>query len=90
MRRIFAVERRPVWWTKGEGTMRLGMQIAALMTAGLVVAGCSSLPAQGPTASEVVADATPAPDSAQEAYLVVDLDGRVADVLASRPNVSLV
>lgn len=63
--------------------MRLSLSTVAL----LALAGCSAFPAQGPSASSVV--------DSQEAtekfpgYLVVDIDQRIASLLASRGGVSL-
>jgi polysaccharide export outer membrane protein len=68
--------------------MRVGKQITAIVLGGLVLAGCSALPAQGPTASDVVADGAIV-DAAHEGYMVVDLDTRAADILASKANASL-
>jgi len=46
---------------------------------------CSSLPSQGPTASEVADSnlSTPTPD--RSGYVIVDLDDRINRILASRP-----
>ncbi|NLH82929.1 MAG: polysaccharide export protein [Phyllobacteriaceae bacterium] len=70
--------------------MRIPMQIMLVILGCTALAGCSSLPAQGPSASDVMSDAAPTDASGYEGYLVVDLDGRVADVLASRANATLV
>lgn len=70
--------------------MRVVKQIMMVSLGCWVLAGCSSLPAQGPTASDVVADSTPASTSGYEGYAVVDVDARVADILGSRANPTLV
>ncbi len=68
--------------------MRLGKQITVIAFGGLVLAGCSALPAQGPSASDVMADGAVV-DASHEGYLVVDLDARTADVLSTKGNTSL-
>lgn len=61
-----------------------------LVLGSFLLAGCSALPAQGPSSSEVMSEGTPAPERGRDGYLVVDLDSRIADVLATRADASLV
>lgn len=68
--------------------MPFGRKMTGAVLGCLVLAGCSALPAQGPTASAVIEDAS-AVDTAHLGYMVVDLDARVADVLATRSVASL-
>jgi len=49
-----------------------------------MVAGCSSLPSAGPTAFEITSDERPS--GAFDGYIVVDIDQRVADILASQTH----
>jgi len=70
--------------------MRVVKQLMMVSLGCSLLAGCSSLPAQGPSASDVVANSTPTSESGYEGYVVVDLDTRVVDVLAGRANATLV
>lgn len=47
-----------------------------------MVAGCSGIPSAGPTALEITQDSSTNP---LEGYIVVDIDRRVADILAGEP-----
>ena len=69
--------------------MRFPMHLAAIVAATFLLVGCSALPAQGPSSQSVVADGAPAADESFDGYLVVDLDARVADIVATRPDSSL-
>lgn len=65
------------------------MHLAACVATTYLLAGCSALPAQGPSSQSVITDGTPAADESFDGYLVVDLDARVADVVATRPDSTL-
>jgi polysaccharide export outer membrane protein len=63
------------------------LSVVALLS--LAVAGCTAFPAQGPSAGTVVDSRSSAPSEKYPGYLVVDLDNRVASLLASRSDSSL-
>ena len=52
-----------------------------------LVAGCSSIPSAGPTAFEISAQGSSA--GAFDGYILVDVDQRVASILASEPHPTL-
>ncbi|WP_228259527.1 polysaccharide biosynthesis/export family protein [Siculibacillus lacustris] len=52
------------------------------------LAGCSTLPGQGPSASDVAGTAQSAPNEHYDGYLVTRLDSRVAGILARKNGAS--
>jgi polysaccharide export outer membrane protein len=58
-----------------------------LALAGLT--GCTALPSAGPSASEIVDHQTPDSAAVLNGYIVVDIDGRVASIVNTRPKASL-
>lgn len=60
----------------------------AILAMSLAVAGCSYLPSQGPSASDVVSGGATSAEVAPR-YLVVNLDRRAIDILKKEPNLSL-
>jgi len=59
------------------------VRIAAVLVAvSSILGGCSALPSSGPIASEVAAE------EAASSYVVIDLDERVANILARQPRSS--
>ena len=67
----------------------LGAQkIAVVFGLALATSGCSSLPSQGPTASEVVSSSYDR-DLAIPRYLLADLNSRTVDILKREPNTTL-
>jgi polysaccharide export outer membrane protein len=50
-----------------------------------LLAGCSAIPSAGPTATEIVSDAS----SSFDGYIVVDIDQRVASILGAQPQPTL-
>jgi polysaccharide biosynthesis/export protein len=64
-------------------TKSIILRILILAIAGML-AGCSSLPASGPLADEVVSEQSP--QGVIGGYVVVDVDERVASVSASQPR----
>lgn len=69
--------------------IRFGNQPWVVLFGCIALAGCSALPAQGPSTTEVLSEGTPEPERGRDGYLVVDLDSRVADVLATKADRSL-
>jgi polysaccharide export outer membrane protein len=69
--------------------MAISVKFPTLVVVSLMLAGCSAFPAQGPSSSAVVDPASSATTEKRDGYLVVDLDARVAGILASKPDASL-
>ena len=74
--------------SRGGDRMRTARRLGAAGLILLGLAGCSTLPAQGPSAAQVLAeiDATPA---ISRRYLVTDLSPRAVEIAAARPRPTL-
>lgn len=59
--------------------------LVATLSAGLLLAGCSALPSTGPLTDEVVKGGD---NEVEKRYVIVDIDERVAAILASHPGPS--
>lgn len=69
--------------------MRLARILTAALLLAMSLAGCSFLPSQGPSASDVIAGAQPAGGDGLPRYLIADLDARTVDILKHEPNATL-
>ena len=69
--------------------MRLARHFAAVIALAISLAGCSYLPSQGPSASEIVSGAQASSEGELPRYLMADLDGRAAEILKREPNATL-
>lgn len=75
---------------KGKGLMGLAARLFGLAAVALSLAGCSSLPSQGPSAADVVNNATNVtPDAGGAHYLLTRIDERAVTILERRGIVSM-
>jgi len=69
--------------------MRLNWRLFVLIGASLALSSCSFLPAQGPSASDVVQQANAGDPERQPRYLITDLTPSTVAILRQVPNLTL-
>src|SRR5947209_18804443 len=65
--------------------MRFWLSIAAVSSLALATAGCSSLPSQGPSASDIIQQGTPVDPDVAPRFLITDLNDYSVSVLEHAP-----